>query len=157
MEVLFWISAFIIFYTFIGYGLLISLLARFKKSKPITDLSDEDLPEVTVMVAAYNEAEIIEQKVENCLKLEYPADKLKLIFVTDGSDDGTPELIQERPQVEVLHHQGRQGKIAAVNRAMKYVKSSIVIFTDANVMINPEGLKTYGPALSGPFGRSSIG
>lgn len=141
MEALFWISISIIVYTFIGYGLLITLLARFKKHPSRSPLSDPDLPEVTLMIAAYNEADIIEQKVHNSLALDYPKDKLKIIFVTDGSNDGTPELIQENPQVRVLHQPGRKGKIAAVNRAMAYVETHLVIFTDANVMINSEGLR----------------
>ena len=93
------------------------------------------------MVAAYNEKDIIAEKVENCLALDYPADKLKLLFVTDGSDDGTPEILQHMPKVEVLHQPTRKGKIAAVNRAMAFVDTELVVFTDANVMINSKGLK----------------
>lgn len=141
METLFWISALIISYTFIGYGIIISLLARFKKKPETPDLDEKDLPEVTLVIAAYNEAEIIEAKVQNCLALDYPKDKLKLLFVTDGSDDGTENLIQHVPEVRVFHQPERQGKIAAVNRIMPHVKTGITFFTDANVMINPEGLK----------------
>jgi len=141
MEAIFWISVGIIFYTFMGYGIVITLLAHFKKKPVQAPLEDVDLPELTLMVAAYNEADIIAQKVNNCLALNYPADKLKIIFVTDGSDDGTPELIQESPQVQVLHQSARKGKIAAVNRAMNYIETPFVIFTDANVMVNAEGLR----------------
>lgn len=153
MEAIFWTSAFIIIYTFLGYGIVITLLAYFKKKKPTEKLNDQDLPEVTLLVAAYNEAEIIEQKVENCLSLDYPADRLNILFVTDGSDDGTPELIQETPQVKVMHHPGRNGKIAAVNRAMPFVQTPIVVFTDANVMINTEGLKN----MVGHFQNNLVG
>lgn len=141
METLFWISTGIILFTFVGYGIVISLLAKAKKRTALPHLNEEDLPEVTLMVAAYNEAEIIEQKVENCLSLDYPADKLHILFVTDGSDDGTPEFVQKHPTVKVLHQPERKGKIAAVNRAMHYVETELVVFTDANVMINPEGLR----------------
>lgn len=141
METLFWISVLIIAYTFMGYGVIITLLARFRKKMALPTLADEDLPDVTLVVAAYNEADIIESKVSNCLALDYPADKLKLFFVTDGSDDGTNELIQHHPEVRVFHQPERQGKIAAVNRIMPYISTPITIFTDANVMINPEGLR----------------
>lgn len=142
METLFWTSAFIIAYTFVGYGILITILARLKRKTALPTLTDKDLPEVTLVVAAYNEADIIEAKVNNCLSLDYPADKLKLLFVTDGSDDGTHELIQRHPEVRVFHQPERQGKIAAVNRIMPHVSTPITIFTDANVMINSEGIKS---------------
>lgn len=141
MEALFWISALTIGYTFIGYGIVITLLAKFKLGKAPAEMQEEDLPAVTLVVAAYNEADIIEAKVRNCLALEYPTDKLKLLFVTDGSDDGTEDLIQHVPEVRVFHQPERQGKIAAVNRIMPHVKTDITFFTDANVMINPEGIK----------------
>lgn len=141
METLFWISAFIIGYTFIGYAIIINLLARAKKKAIIPELEDHDLPEVTLIIAAYNEADIIESKVNNCLALDYPADKLKLFFVTDGSDDGTDQLIQRFPEVRVFHETQRKGKIAAVNRVMPHVTTEITLFTDANVMINKQGLK----------------
>ena len=141
METIFWTSTLIILYTFIGYGIIITLLAAMKKQKALASLTDEDLPEVTLMVAAYNEKDIIAEKVENCLALDYPADKLRLLFVTDGSDDGTPEILQHLPHVEVLHQPTRKGKIAAVNRAMNFVDTELVVFTDANVMINKPGVR----------------
>ncbi|GAB5528079.1 MAG: glycosyltransferase family 2 protein [Roseivirga sp.] len=141
MEALFWTSAFIIAYTFIGYGIIITLLARLRKKRPIAEMAEDDLPDITLVVAAYNEADIIEAKVRNCLALDYPADRLKLLFVTDGSDDGTENLIQHIPEVRVFHQPERQGKIAAVNRIMPHVQTDITFFTDANVMITPKGIR----------------
>ena len=141
MENLFWFSLSIMIYTFLGYGVIISILAKFKTQSPLPELADEDLPNVTLLVAAYNEADIIETKVMNCLDLDYPKDKLKIFFVTDGSDDGTPTLIQNQPEVRVFHREKRQGKIAAVNRVMPMVDTEITVFTDANVMINTMGLR----------------
>lgn len=141
MENLFWISLAIMAYTFVGYGIIITVLAMFKKQSVLPELNDEDLPEITMVVAAYNEAEIIEAKVMNCMDLDYPTDKLKLFFVTDGSDDGTNTMIQELPEVRVFHQAERKGKIAAVNRTMPMVTTELTVFTDANVMINKEGLK----------------
>lgn len=141
MEIFYWICAFIIFYVFIGYGILISLLSKFKTRKPIADLSDEDLPEVTFLVAAYNEEDIIKEKILNTLNLDYPKNKLKIKVVTDGSNDNTNNIIQQFPKVELCFKPQRAGKIAAVNRVMPSVESPITVFSDANVMINQEGLK----------------
>lgn len=153
METLFWISALIIAYTFVGYGIIITILAKFKKQTTLPDLEDEDLPEVTLIVAAYNEAEIIESKVLNSMALDYPIEKLKLFFVTDGSDDGTNDLIQRHPEVRVFHQPERKGKIAAVNRIMPYVDTDLTVFTDANVMINSSGLK----AMVKHFQNNTVG
>lgn len=153
METLFWISAFIIFYTFIGYGLIITLLARSKKRHTPPALTDTDLPHVTLLVAAYNEADILCAKVSNCLQLNYPADKVHLVFVTDGSDDGSEQLLSEYPGIKVFHQAKRAGKIAAVNRVMPSVTTDITIFTDANVMINTDGLRK----MAGHFQRNLVG
>ncbi|MFK5098427.1 glycosyltransferase, partial [Klebsiella pneumoniae] len=83
----------------------------------------------TFIVAAYNEAYCIREKIENTLTLEYPDDKIEFIFVTDGSTDDTPTIIKEYPRIKLLHKDGRSGKIAAVHRAMQEVKTDIVVFT----------------------------
>lgn len=142
MELIFWISAFIIFYHFVGYGLLISLLVKLKgnKSESLPDLEAEDLPKVTLLVAAYNEEDVIEAKIRNSLALDYPQEKLQICFVTDGSTDRTNEIIKEFPQVSLFYQAPRRGKIAAINRMMPLISTDITIFSDANVMINKEGL-----------------
>ena len=146
MIITFWISVCIVYYTFMGYGMLLYLLIKIKRYfkgrpaiiSPINDL----LPACTLIVAAYNEALFIEEKIINTLKLKYPAGKLKLLFITDGSTDGTPEIISNYPQIKLLHQDGRAGKIAAVHRAMEYVDTETVVFTDANTFLNPEAI-TY--------------
>ena len=97
-------------------------------------------PSLTLIVAAYNEAYIIEDKILNTLALKYPADKMRVIFITDGSTDATPEIIARYPQVQLMHTAGRTGKIVAVHRAMQEVVSEIVVFTDANTMVNEDAL-----------------
>ena len=88
MELLFWISVFIVLYTFMGYGLIITLLAKVK-GKENNPLAVDELPEITLLIAAYNEEEIIKEKIENTLALQYPKNKLNIAFVTDGSNDAT--------------------------------------------------------------------
>ncbi len=137
-EILFWILLALIFYAFVGYGFILYLLLKVKTwfSKKSSAAEGIYEPEVTLFVAAYNEVEYIEDKVKNTLAIDYPKDKLKIVFVTDGSDDGTPELLKKFQEVEVFHEAPRSGKIGAINRGMSFVRSPIVIFSDANAMLN---------------------
>ncbi len=142
MEALFWISVFIIFYHFIGYGVILAILVKFKKKKPnLPTLEDSDLPPVTLLVAAYNEEDIIEDKIKNSLALDYPKDKLNVAFVTDGSSDGTNHIIEKYLEATLFFEAPRNGKISAVNRVMPLIDTPYTVFTDANVMINPDGLR----------------
>src|SRR5450755_1681828 len=143
LKILFFFSFFIIFYSYIGYGILIYLLVKIKRlfSSQNTQKPDVDFePEVTLLVAAYNEAGFIEQKIHNSLDLYYPAGKLRWIFITDGSEDATPEIIRKYDRILLLHLEERKGKLAAINRAMKYVETPYVIFSDANTLLNPESV-----------------
>ncbi|AHM63602.1 family 2 glycosyl transferase [Flammeovirgaceae bacterium 311] len=115
-------------------------IKRLFKGKPALKIH-EDWPTVTLMVAAYNEEEVIQTKVFNSLTLDYPAERIKYMFVTDGSDDRTPEILSRFPQLVHLHRPERQGKLAAVERAMKQVTTDLVVFTDANTLLNPQAIK----------------
>ena len=97
---------------------------------------DQDLPEVTLLVAAYNEEQCIEDKIANTLNLDYPKDKLSIFFVTDGSTDNTPHIVKKFHAVRLFHDYQRKGKIHAVNRVMKHVTTPIVVFSDANTLLN---------------------
>ncbi len=118
-------------------------------------------PEVTLVVAAYNEADFIEKKIENSLSLDYPRGKLHWIFITDGSNDKTPELIRRHSGIQLLHLPERKGKVAAMNRAIKFVKTPYVIFCDANTLLNAgavkEIVKHYAdPTVGGVAGEKKI-
>ncbi|MCX2473220.1 glycosyltransferase family 2 protein [Pedobacter sp. MC2016-05] len=118
-------------------------MVKFKRiffKQPIIEYAYEELPSCTLIVAAYNEEGFIEEKIKDTLKLSYPPDKLKLIFVTDGSTDRTPFIVSQSPQITLLHSAERNGKIAAVHRAMEHVKSSVVVFTDANTYLHQDSL-----------------
>ncbi|MES2875215.1 MAG: glycosyltransferase family 2 protein [Bacteroidota bacterium] len=142
MILTFWICFFIIFYTFFGYGILLYLLVRIKRmvKKPFLFSSTYDLPSVTVIVAAFNEEGLIEEKIKNCLELNYPKNKLQLIFITDGSSDRTPELVAKHSEIHLLHEDQRLGKMAAIKRAMPFVSGQITVFTDANTFLNKDAL-----------------
>ena len=148
LVIAFWVLLFIVFYSYIGYGILLGFLVKLKGTKPTTleSQADKDLPEVTFMVAAYNEERWIDDKIRNSLDLDYPKNKIHFVFVTDGSSDTTPERIINFPntegyKIELFHQPERRGKIAAVERVMPFVRTPIVIFTDANTDLNPEAIK----------------
>ncbi len=134
---LFFLLLFIVFYTFIGYGIILWILSKIMayKTSP-SNFDPNDLPEITLLVPAYNEKAYVIEKVKNSLSLNYPKEKLKLMWITDGSDDGTPELLQTLPDITVLHNPERKGKINAIHRAMEYVNTPIVIFSDANTTLS---------------------
>ncbi len=160
MERLFWWSVFVVFYAYLGYGLLLLILLRIKKiigkaASLYLSLSDDELPEVTLLVAAYNEAAWIEEKLRNSFALDYPVGKLHFFFVTDGSDDGTPERIAHflKPEglpFQLFHQPERKGKIAAVERVMPLVTTPIVVFTDANTILNPTAIRALVPYYQDP-------
>lgn len=142
MIVAFWISLFFVLYTFVGYGFVLYGLVKIKRlfSKSIAFKTDTELPTVTILIAAYNEEDIIIQKVENTLALNYPQDKLQIMFVTDGSTDHTSEKVKSFPDVILLHEETRAGKMAAIKRAILFINSDITVFTDANTFLNADAI-----------------
>ena len=144
MEVLLWLSLFIVFYAFFGYGILLFIIIKIKRKlrgmPVIPVVAPANLPTCTLVIAAYNEEGFIIEKIKNTLELEYPAGKLDLLFITDGSSDRTPELVAAYPQIRLMHSPDRKGKIAAVHRAMDTVSTEVVVFTDANTYLNPDAL-----------------
>lgn len=103
--------------------------------------ADEALPSLTLFITAYNEEDVVDDKMRNCLELDYPADKLRIVWVTDGSNDRTNERLSRWPQATVLYQPERQGKTAALNRGMHFVETPLVVFTDANTCLNREALR----------------
>lgn len=143
MKILFWLSLFIVFYTFLGYGIVLYIFVRIRrafKGKRLAPGLDQEFPTLTLVIAAYNEESIIEEKIANTLQLSYPAGKLSLIFVTDGSSDRTPDLVAGYPQIKLMHTPVRSGKILAMHRAMNEVNTEVVVFTDANTFLNKDAL-----------------
>jgi len=127
----------------VGYAAVLWLMVKIKeavKGKTV-EYPIEDLPEVTLLVAAYNEKDYVDAKVKNSLELEYPKDKLKIVWVTDGSDDGTPELLRQYQEITVYHNLERAGKIEAMSRGVKLSATPIIIFSDANTMLGKESVR----------------
>ena len=153
VKILFWFLLFIVFYAYIGYGIVLYVLVKLKRitagTKPaIPDAAYE--PEVTLFIAAYNEKDFVAEKIRNSRELDYPADKLHMVWVTDGSDDGTPDELKKYEGVTVHHLPQRNGKIGAMNRGMQFVKTPVVVFCDANTMLGRESIRRIVKLFSNP-------
>jgi len=144
LTILFWVLLFILFYTYLGYGLVLWFLVKAKNviAPNKTTLSNASFePEVCLFVTAYNEKDYIQQKIANSFTLDYPKDKIQYLWVTDGSDDGTPDLLKKYSELEVYHLPERRGKMHAMNRGMKFVKAPIVIFSDTNTLLGQNSIR----------------
>ncbi len=154
LETFFWTSLFIVFYTYMGYGILLYLLVKVKEMfRPRRELpypTDAELPPLTLFITAYNEEAVVDEKMRNCLALDYPSDKLTILWVTDGSNDRTNEKLAEWKEATVQFQPLRMGKTAAMNRGMRHVTTPIVVFTDANTELNPDALRRIVHAFCDP-------
>src|SRR5690606_36634171 len=113
IKIIFWIFAAIVFYSYLGYGLLLWVILKLKgRKKAITQTQTEMFePPVTLIIAAYNEAGLMDEKIQNCLSLDYPKHKLRLFFVADGSTDETVDIISKYPEITLFFEPERAGKI----------------------------------------------
>lgn len=145
----------IVFYTYLGYGILLYIIIRLKrlfKGKPLKAVlpSDEELPTMTLMICAYNEEDVVAEKMANTLALDYPHDKFRIMWVTDGSNDCTNELLQAYPEVDIVFSPERRGKTAALKHGLRELKTRYVAFTDANTMINRNALREIARLFMDP-------
>lgn len=162
LELLFWCCAGILFFCYIGYG---GLVWCWKQTHhyfaPRRETLLADLPPVTIIVCAFNERSVLHEKIINTLAIDYPQHLLEIIFVTDGSSDGSDELVRAYPGIRLLHQPERRGKMAAICRAMQRVETPITVFTDANTLLNPGCLKAMvrhyaDPRTGGVAGEKKI-
>ena len=126
-------------------------IVRGKAERKALPTDEAELPEVTFMICAYNEQDVVDMKMENTLQLDYPHDKLHIMWVTDGSTDQTNERLARYADVEVVFSPERRGKTAALNHGISMVRSEITMMTDANTIVNREAVREI-PA-SGLCGR----
>ena len=155
LKILFWTTLFIVFYTYVGYGILLYIIIRLKrlfKGNPVKSPlpSDDELPTMTLMICAYNEEDVVAEKMVNTRALDYPKDKLRIMWVTDGSNDRTNELLAAYPEVDVVFSPERRGKTAALKHGLRELQTRYVAFTDANTMINPEALREIARLFMDP-------
>lgn len=136
-KLVFWLSCFIVFYNYAGYAIIVFIINKLKNKKENYSPTDYH-PSISFIVAAYNEEECIEKKIINSLEQTYPSDKIEFIFITDGSTDATPDITGKYTSIRLLHSKERNGKTAALNRAVINANNEILIFSDANTILNKE-------------------
>jgi biofilm PGA synthesis N-glycosyltransferase PgaC len=152
MEVtglIFWLSSIFILYVYLGYPLFLFLLAKLYPRLPEYPLN---MPNISLLIAAYNEQDVINAKLENVLALDYPIEKLQIIVVADGSSDNTPDIVRSymKRGVELSYQPERRGKMAAINRAIPIARNEIIVFSDANNMYSPKTLRELVKPFSDP-------
>lgn len=145
LKILFWACLALVVYTYVGYGVVLWLMVRLKrlfmKKETLPELpADDELPTVTLMICAYNERDIIEEKMENIRQLRYPRERFCIMWVTDGSSDDSNELLAAYPEVTLVFSPERKGKAAAMQHGLRENKAEIVVFTDANTMLNADAI-----------------
>ncbi len=157
METIFWILAGLVVYVYAGYPLLLWLLNALGFGRPVAVGTQE--PRVTLLVSAFNEVEVIADKIRNTLALDYPADRLEVIVISDCSDDGTDEAVQAfgLPNVRLLRMQDRGGKTLGLNAALKVAGGDIVVFSDANAMYERQSLRNMVRNFSDPAVGAVVG
>src|SRR4051795_7925861 len=156
LRALLWLSIGSIVYTYVGYPALLTVLLRLRgKRPPVAPLPEGDLPSVTLLIAAYNEQDVIEQKLRDSLALDYPADRLRVVVAADGSSDRTCEIVASFADrgVTLSYAPERRGKVAAINHAMAEVQTDVVVFSDANNVYDPAALRS----LVAPFSDPEVG
>jgi cellulose synthase/poly-beta-1,6-N-acetylglucosamine synthase-like glycosyltransferase len=111
---------------------------------------DEELPDMTLLICAYNEEDVVAEKMKNTLAIDYPKDKFRIMWVTDGSNDHTNELLKAYPEVDIVFSPERRGKSAALKHGLRELKTRYVAFTDANTMLNPGAMKEIARQFMDP-------
>ena len=140
-QLIFDVSCGLVFYNYAGYAVIVYILNKITGTKQEAEEDAAFRPTVAFIVAAYNEQDVIKQKIVNSLELDYPRDRIEFLFITDGSTDRTAELITQSPGIRLLHRPERNGKSAALNRAVAEATQEIVIASDANTLLNKDAVK----------------
>jgi len=147
LEILFWLCAGLLVYAQFGYPLLIGIFSR--PARPAPTLEEDEYVRVTLIIAAYAEASVIEAKVKNALALDYPRERLQIIVACDGSPDDTPALARAAGADLVLDLP-HGGKMAAQNAAVEQATGDLLAFSDANTIWEPDALRKLVEASAEP-------
>lgn len=139
--VVFWVCASLIAYTYIVYPPLVWILSRLFGREKVAP--ESNLPSVSLLIAAHNEEMVMEQRLANALKLDYPRDRLEIVVASDGSTDDTAEIVRcyANQGVRLIELSPRRGKASAINRAMSQLQCEIVLLSDANTELDPQAVK----------------
>ncbi len=144
-EAIFWISTFIIFYTYFFYPLILYILVKFRRGENVRNVREDFFQTVSMVISVYNEEKIIERKIENSLELDYPRELIKIVIGSDGSMDRTNELAarytRAEPRVKLFEFQTREGKASLLNKIIPRLSSDIIIFSDGDTMYEKSAIK----------------
>jgi cellulose synthase/poly-beta-1,6-N-acetylglucosamine synthase-like glycosyltransferase len=150
---LFWLCAGLVLYAYLGYPALIWLLSRlFGRGHTDPGCADHDLPSMSLLIVAYNEEAVIEERVRNALAMEYPAGKLEIVVASDGSSDATTTLVGQYAEqdVRLLDFQERRGKAAVINASLPELHGELVLMSDANTSIDPAAARRLAQRFADP-------
>ena len=141
LRVIFWLCTAAMFHTYIFYPLSLRLFRR-RFAKP-PDMRERDWPSVAILIPAYNEERVIAQKVENALALDYEPEKLEVLVGSDGSTDRTSEIVRaiRDSRLRLIELPGRSGKSGVYNRLVEETAADILVFSDANVLLDGAALR----------------
>jgi cellulose synthase/poly-beta-1,6-N-acetylglucosamine synthase-like glycosyltransferase len=143
MLVVFWLSVVLIFFSYAVYPLILNMLAKRKKENDLYFSADE-LPFISVIIAAYNEQESIAKKIESTVNCNYPNNKIEILVGSDASGDRTVAILQELkkiyPTLRIFDFHERRGKPAIVNDLVAHARGEILIMTDAKVFFREDAL-----------------
>lgn len=151
LERLFWLSAGMIVYVYLGYPLVLAALQVFA---PRRIQSPQIQPSVSILIPVYNEAEVIAAKISNTLALDYPNNLLEIVIASDGSTDNTPALarscLQGNNRIRLVEFPANRGKLAVLNDVVPQLRGEIVVFSDASAMLAANSLSELVAAFSDP-------
>src|SRR5262245_50637084 len=140
----FWTCLFLVGYAYFIYPLVIWCLGRwFGWRAKLPPSATPEMPHISLLIAAYNEEAVIEERLKNALAMDYPREKREIVVASDGSDDGTAEIVRRYADqgVRLLAYDERRGKAAVLNSAFLEVKGEIVILSDANTHTEPDAAR----------------
>ncbi|MBN2806836.1 MAG: glycosyltransferase [Prolixibacteraceae bacterium] len=145
VEVIFWISLWAMFHSYLGYPLVLYLIVLIRGRKKYRSYSKTDeLPAISILMAAYNEELIIGKKIESIFNTTYPLHKIELLVGSDNSSDGTNHILEQYalnyPGMKFTHFTQRQGKVSIINQLSELAEGEILFITDANVLLEKNTL-----------------
>lgn len=140
LAVLFWVGFLLVMYSYAGYPAILWLIGALR---PRTVRKRHIQPTISIVIPAYNEADVILETVRNKVRLAYPSAKCEVLVVSDGSDDGTDEIVKAvgHPRVRLIRQETRKGKTSALNKAIKAARGEIIVFSDANSLYREDALQ----------------
>ena len=150
---LFWLAFAVLAYQYVGYPLLLAALAALRgRSTTASYARDEDLPSVTLVISAYNEAEVLDGKIRNALAQDYPKDRFEIVVASDGSSDATNEIARSYAADGVVLHEYavNRGKNLTLNDTLPRARGDVIVFTDANGMYQKEAIRTLVQGFADP-------